>query len=326
MAPIEDGDCGAGAAGGGTSASSAAAAAAAAASPSSSSSSSGSASGGGSGGGGGGGGGISSGGCFSCGLGAGLVVTAVLNPWDRALFLSIVNQRAFLSAENWRDPYRGLAQTLAQRSISSGLYFPLEDRFSRALGSSVLGGQAAGVVMGILLNPFSFVKYQCWGSDTGRLFLTTARRVYMDAGPLVFLRGAGSSAVRDAIFGLCFAMRKTSWVQAQAGPDHSAASRFVVATLFAAVGTAASSPFNYVRSLAYAEKSWVPLESLRSKYVFTQRTLGDLIREAGQQPTRWSSTRFLSNRMRLGWGTARVAVGMAGTDQCYLACCRAMSS
>ena len=65
---------------------------------------------------------------------------------------------------------RGMLQTLFQRAISSGLYFPLEDIFQHEI-MSILGhkkeyrslqnftaGTMAGSVNAILLNPSSSVK------------------------------------------------------------------------------------------------------------------------------------------------------------------------
>jgi hypothetical protein len=67
---------------------------------------------------------------------------------------------------------KGVLQTLIQRSISSGLYFPLEDIFRRDLKSLVGADQArewhillnfsagtfAGMLNGVIMNPASSVK------------------------------------------------------------------------------------------------------------------------------------------------------------------------
>lgn len=260
---------------------------------------------------------------FGCGLAAGLIVTSVLNPWDRALFLSVVFYRPFFSWTNWRDPYRGLAQTLVQRSISSGLYFPLEDIFTHALGSPLLGGQAAGVVLGALMNPLAYIKYQSWGSETSRNFLSTARKIYRDTGPGGFFRGQTATLSRDAIFGLCFAMRRTC--AAEPGSEYETSFNFAVGVGFAAVGTTLSSPFNFIRNLAYAEKTTVPLESVLLKKEFWKRNLGELFAEVRKRGriSRLDSFLWLTQRMQLGWGTLRVGVGMAITDQLYRTLCAA---
>lgn len=254
--------------------------------------------------------------CFECGFFAGFLVTAALNPWDRALYLAVINKRNFLSRDNWREPYRGLTQTIVQRSISSGVYFPLEEACGRALGSPILGGQAAGVLLGLILNPLNIIKYQSWGGkEDERSFKATAWRLLHGAGPFVYFRGAVSTAARDATFGLCFAMRKHIEV------GDSRASQFGIAVSCAACGTVLSSPFNYIRNMSYAESSQAELESARSKVEFWKRVLGGLWKGARSQGSCWGGLRFLQETMAMGWGTARVAVGMALTDQLYRGCC-----
>jgi hypothetical protein len=57
----------------------------------------------------------------------------VFNPWDRALYLSVKHYRPFLDKLNFVRPFSGVLQTLTYRAISSGLYFPLEELFSKKL-------------------------------------------------------------------------------------------------------------------------------------------------------------------------------------------------
>ena len=64
---------------------------------------------------------------LSCGLISGLIQAALFNPWDRALYLSVKENRNFLNIYNFHDPFAGVLQTISQRTISNGLYFPLED-------------------------------------------------------------------------------------------------------------------------------------------------------------------------------------------------------
>lgn len=109
---------------------------------------------------------------LNCGILSGLIQAAVFNPWDRALYLSVMHHRPFLRAENFANPMAGVMQTITQRAISSGLYFPLEDIFAELItkhynepdNSGIqrtirfVSGLLAGSTNGILLNPFSSVK------------------------------------------------------------------------------------------------------------------------------------------------------------------------
>jgi hypothetical protein len=109
---------------------------------------------------------------FYCGFIAGIFQAGLFNPWDRALYLSVKNHSAFLCKENFKHPFSGLAQTLFQRSLSSSLYFPLEDIFLTFLHErfneigiskysawmTFAAGTLAGASNGFLLNPLSAVK------------------------------------------------------------------------------------------------------------------------------------------------------------------------
>jgi len=66
---------------------------------------------------------------LSCGLVSGIAQAGVFNPWDRALYLSQKHDRKFLDFRNFENPMAGVTQTLFQRAISNGLYFPLEEIF-----------------------------------------------------------------------------------------------------------------------------------------------------------------------------------------------------
>jgi hypothetical protein len=107
---------------------------------------------------------------FSCGLASGLIQAVVFNPWDRALYLSVKESRPFRSRQNFLHPFSGLLQTIFQRAISAGLYFPLEQyfieffslKFSHQSNIShwvaLAAGNCAGAVNGLVLNPLAAIK------------------------------------------------------------------------------------------------------------------------------------------------------------------------
>ena len=108
---------------------------------------------------------------LNCGLTSGLLQATVFNPWDRALYLSVKNNRAFLHKSNFVSPMAGVFQTIIQRTISAGLYFPLEEIFSHLLFLNIsdtkykpwvifLAGNLAGATNGILMNPFARIKVE----------------------------------------------------------------------------------------------------------------------------------------------------------------------
>ncbi|KAL3918569.1 MAG: hypothetical protein SGPRY_005967, partial [Prymnesium sp.] len=140
---------------------------------------------------------------LGAGFAAGMLVTAVLSPYDRALYLSIAHRRAFLDGLNWKRPFQGLGQGVIGRAISSGLWFPLERVCLDSLNSqraswlsegvrTTLAGQIAGCLNALLLSPLNMIKFQTWGMPEGeRRFHQVAGELYKIGGVSTFFRGLG---------------------------------------------------------------------------------------------------------------------------------------
>ena len=141
-------------------------------------------------------------GILGCGFCAGLVTAGVLNPWDRALYLSVKDRRRFFHPANWRSPYQGLSQTIVQRASTSGLYFPLEQATSELLqqrgvlaaspaGRGWVTGCIVGTINGVAFNWMAAIKYASWGlPEKERSFRQTALSMWRGGGIRPFLRGA----------------------------------------------------------------------------------------------------------------------------------------
>lgn len=56
-----------------------------------------------------------------CGFISGLLQAGIFNPWDRALYLSVMNNRPFLNRLNFVNPFNGVFQTIFQRGFSAGV-------------------------------------------------------------------------------------------------------------------------------------------------------------------------------------------------------------
>ena len=76
----------------------------------------------------------------AAGILGGVCQVVMFNPYDRALYLSVLNQRPFLDKRNWSssnggwsDLHKGMWPNLLQRVISYGLYFPIEQMYTRML-------------------------------------------------------------------------------------------------------------------------------------------------------------------------------------------------
>lgn len=145
---------------------------------------------------------------FYCGFLSGLVQAGLFNPWDRALYLSVKFERRFLDRSNFVEPWKGVMQTLIQRAISAGFYFPLEDIFRRVvtkdipshlskqyeMSSSMMNlsaGMLAGCVNGVIMNPVTRVKYHYWGlQECGKEnFMSTAFHMLKTGGVRPFFLG-----------------------------------------------------------------------------------------------------------------------------------------
>ena len=153
----------------------------------------------------------------------GFLQAGLFNPWDRALYLSIKEERPFLSKANFVNPFAGVSQTILQRSISAGLYFPLEEIFADRLVSSelfgttskeiqnnrtliaLMAGLLAGASNGIIMNPLAAVKYSFWGAaeaERYKTFAETAVEMFKKGGLRIYFVGAAATVSRDLVFGM----------------------------------------------------------------------------------------------------------------------------
>ena len=276
---------------------------------------------------------------LNCGLMSGFVCSFVFNPWDRALFLSVTYNRPFLSYVNFVKPFDGVLQSIFQRALSSGMYFPLEEIFEKELtvafskdtssGWLVLfAGFCAGGCNALMLNPLSAIKYHMWtASSDGKMasqgMLKTAREMLLNGGIRPFFVGTTATISRDVLFGACFAscrhqllpylVAKETVTPGRRKEKTSSSRLFCLDFISACVATGLSSPFNYVRNIHYSVPSGVKAEThyviLRSLWINTWK-----------QPTLGKQWDYMSSRLRIGWGTLRVGCGMGLASQLYSMC------
>lgn len=164
-------------------------------------------------------------------------------------------------------------------------------------------GLAAGSLNGAVLNTLAVIKYHGWGNGDGT-FLQASRDIYQRGGLKAFFKGVRATVARDAIFGVAYevvrgTLKSEFHIHADSN-DHWSTANFLCDATAAAVGTVVSGPFNYVRNVVYATPPDVrPPSNIQALRGLWQETMAH--RHPGQ---------FLHDRLRLGWGTARVAVGM----------------
>jgi hypothetical protein len=259
---------------------------------------------------------------LACGLAAGVAQAAVFHPYDRALYLSIRDHRPFLSSQNWRHPWSAFFQAVTHRALSGGLYFPMEHFFLRTVNAdresdpvrNFVAGTAAGAANAVVLNPLSAIKYKTWGKAAAenddnnrnkkkRNMWTTARKMLhkADFSLRPFFNGLTPTLYRDVVFGGTYTWLR---LQVQWWCDLEPHQQWRGNLLAAAAATVLSGPFNYARNVQYSTSS-------RERAETTWRVLRQLARDARDHPgNTMDMVRFLQSRLRIGWGTARVALGM----------------
>jgi len=179
-----------------------------------------------------------------------------------------------------------------------------------------LAGNLAGAINGIALNPASAVKYHTWGHEHSSFF-RTAQLMWRDGGIAPFLKGTCPTILRDLTFGGIYSLLRhgiyLSLEEAEPGIERTRGEIFLVNVVAAGVATTASGPFNYVRNIKYS----VPADM---RPPTTSAILRDLWREVCKKKDPWSKLSLIQDRLRIGWGTGRVAVGMAFTNHIYEYC------
>ena len=266
---------------------------------------------------------------FTCGISAGILQAGLFNPFDRALYLSITNQVPFLRAENFKNPYSGFMQSLGHRALSSGLYYPLENFFCSLLLNShshpgdcdeminqqnkssiihlhpafanFLAGTLAGSANALIVNPITAIKYKSWGREVNRGMLKESMEMFRKGGLRPFGNGLVPTVLRDLCFGGTYTfLRLELQYFFQLTPEKQWGANMAAA----AMATIVSAPFNLVRNVQYATRS-------REKADTVSKILEDFVEKARSHKTSWQRARYVQNRLRIGWGTVRVAVGMA---------------
>ena len=197
-----------------------------------------------------------------------------------------------------------------------------------------IAGNLAGATNGVATNPLNAVKYQQWVRQVDS-FYATARTMLGANGLRPFLRGIGPTVARDSVFGGTFSAARVWLGRAFELEEGAGVAGFGVSVGAGALACIVSSPFNYCRNMAYA----TPPGTARAPT--TAASLNVLVQEVrrvavsdsyarsamkgmvasgssnGSSAGVWTSLMYLQGRLRVGWGTARVALGMATGFELY---------
>ena len=134
---------------------------------------------------------------------SGLTQTLIFNPWDRALYLSVKDDRVFLDRRNWREPFRGCTQAVGHRTCTTGLWWPLLDvmlppaRMVAGPGreplAQLLAGNGAGVVNGLVLNWISAAR----SMQPRSMHMLPLEKPFVLAGRLAWVRQLAPAVVNQ---------------------------------------------------------------------------------------------------------------------------------
>ena len=167
--------------------------------------------------------------------------------------------------------------------------------------ANFVAGTGAGLCNALVLNPMSAVKYKTWGRDVSRGVIIETLSMWKRGGLRPFGNGLLPTIYRDVVFGGCYTFLRFEYQHHfQTTSEHQWVGNFLAAM----VATVLSGPFNFVRNVQYATKSQ---DTART----TQEVLERLWRQVRELPTASARFHHLQGRLRIGWGTARVAIGMA---------------
>lgn len=250
---------------------------------------------------------------FLCGLAAGVIQAGLFNPFDRALYLSVKHHRPFLTPANFVSPYQGFAQSVGGRALSGGLFYPLEHWFLARLPAqsgpwaNFLAGTGAGTINALILNPMTAIKYKTWSRKEPTSMLRVAIDMYRKGGIRPFFNGLWPTLCRDVVFGGSYTYIR---LELQYRLELSPEQRWIANVVAAALATIFSGPFNLARNVQYATKS----RHIRPSIIEVFQTLAN---EVDRQRSLYHKFQHVQNRLRIGWGTARVAVGMAFGQYLY---------
>lgn len=248
---------------------------------------------------------------FYAGFATGVINTVVFQPMDRALYRHVVDHRPFLHKANWLHPYQGVTNAVVNRTISYGFYYPIVD-FHRECSKKIFGnknqlvnntytGIAVGITSGVLINPMSAIKYHAWGVDKQRL-LHTAKGMWAHDGIKPFARGLQATVSRDIVFNIVYTNLQPR-VKAMTA-DRSRLEYFLLNSVVVAGATILSGPMNYVRNQKFRTPYHVPSHP-------AYHILDELWRETLEKNNAKERAMYVARRLCIGWGTLRVALGMA---------------
>jgi hypothetical protein len=166
-----------------------------------------------------------------------------------------------------------------------------------------VAGTLAGTCNALIVNPVAAIKYKSWSRPVNRGMLTEAYEMFQKGGIRPFSNGLIPTVYRDLVFGGTYTFLRLELqyrLDLVRRPEH----QWMANMTAAALATIVSGPFNLARNVQYATRS-------KHKADNVSKVLQEFVAETKSQTTLWGKLKFVQRRLRIGWGTVRVAVGMS---------------
>ena len=159
------------------------------------------------------------------------------------------------------------------------------------------------------MNPLTTIRYKTWSRPNNRGMLREARHMLVHSGYSIrpFFNGLNATICRDAVFGGCYtALRlQLQWIF-----DLESHNQWQANFVAAGLATVMSGPWNYARNIQYSTRSKEIQPSIQQVFV-------ELLAEVRLQPSGIQRFHYLQHQLRVGWGTLRVAMGLAFAHSIY---------
>ena len=172
---------------------------------------------------------------FFSGLITGVISAIILNPVDRAIYLSTTKNISFFNSQVWSNCFKGTTNTVLSRLISSGLYFSFIDVYSET-HSPLQIAFTASIVVNSITNPINLIKFHSWFNNL--TYKQTINHLYKNYGIRGFFIGLPSVFLRDLVF-------NASYISFKKKDDHLFNLALISGSLVAV------SPLNLVKNMKY---------------------------------------------------------------------------
>jgi hypothetical protein len=238
----------------------------------------------------------------------GASITVLMNAYDRAMYLHVVHQRHFLNPRNWTNPTHGMSMALISRTVNFGFYHSSVDIIRKKYDErgypkqckSIATGVITGTMTSMIRNPFNVIKFSQWNNhkNVDKEIKHIVGDIHNNYSYRWMIRGYGAIWMRDVITSTTYVQLRSMLIDDcdRDNPLLNVTTSFVSA----AVGTALSSPFNYLKNIRYHDM-----------HKGIDRSYGDIVRHFGQE-VRQSERPFALVSHRFAWkfGILRVSVGI----------------